>query len=44
MLEPVIKPIEEKIMDWEASITVVNLNQKNARYIEKEENQKKKTK
>ena len=42
--EPVIKPIKEKIMDWEVSVAAINLNQKNIYYIKKKESQKKKTK
>ena len=36
--ESVIKSVEEKVIDWEISIIVINLSQKNACYIEKEEN------
>ena len=42
--EPVVEPVEKKIIDWEASVVIVNLNQKNACYIKKEESQKKRVK
>ena len=40
--KPIIKPVEKKTINWEASITIINLNQKNTHYIKKEKNQKKK--
>ena len=37
VLESVVEPVEEEIINWEASVIVINLSQKNTCYIEKEE-------
>ena len=44
MLESVVESVEKKIIDWEMSVIIINLNQKNAHYIEKKKSQKKRAK
>ena len=44
VLKSIIKSIKKKIINWETSITATNLNQKNAHYIKKKKNQKKRAK
>ena len=38
ILESVVKPVKKEIINWKASVTATNLNQKNAYYIKKEKN------
>ena len=38
VLESIIKPVKEEVINWETSVIITNLNQKNTCYIEKEEN------
>ena len=44
MSESVVKSVEKEIIDWETSVAIINLNQKNTHYIKKEKSQKKRAK